>query len=93
MKHDERDSWIDYQLCSDGSNRWLWQVIHRGLLWRAGVQHLYEDARRSAHRAWGDLLEALGPIHSQDLRTVQQMAAGDDDPDAEDEPIPPPPAA
>lgn len=55
------DSYLDVQRFGDGSARWLWACYYRGRLYRAGTAHLYEDADRSARRAWHELIESLEP--------------------------------
>jgi len=55
------DSYLDVIRFGDGSARWLWLCYHQGRLWRGGTAHLYEDADRSARRAWAELIESLEP--------------------------------
>jgi len=84
----ERDSYIDYQLMIDGSNRWLWQVRHRGLLYRCGVEHQYDDARRAAHRAWQHLRDSLSAEEAAKLRTVEEIAQADADDTPDEDAVP-----
>lgn len=42
----------DYQRFADGSKRWLWQIVIDGRLWRAGVEHRLDAARRVAEASW-----------------------------------------
>lgn len=86
------DSYIEYQRLGDGSRRWLWQVIHKDRLWRAGIEHLFGDARAAAHRAWQELREGLPAAEAEQLLSAEDLERVDlrelDPP-----PPPPPPAA
>jgi hypothetical protein len=80
----------EYDRLSDGSGRWLWRCMVGTRVWRAGVEHRLDDARRIADVAWESyldkaqtamLLEAQRHTESPilDLDALERGPGGDDD--------------